>query len=299
MPEPQFVQIKTADGLTLPGLIYRAGKTKSAAIYLHGNGSASCFYSDDERGQLAQTLAQKGISLLLFNNRGAHYVKKLVVEKQGRGRGKLYGMAFEKIKECRFDIEGAVKFLSSLGYKTFYLIGESTGANKICVYHYYHRRNLIAKYVLLGGGDDVGIYYHLLGQQKFWSLLEKSKLMIKVRHGQDYIPELLNIGELFSYQGFYDLANPDGDYNIFPFYEILNKVTLSKKTLLRHFRSLTKPTLVVYGERDEYAWGKIPEIIELLKKANPRLDYSVIPGADHACSQHQKELGNIVTNWLA
>ena len=69
-------------------------------------------------------------------------------------------MTYELIKECILDIEGAIKFLKTLGYKIFYLAGASTGANKIVVYHYYRRKNLVTKYILIGGGDDVSIYFN-------------------------------------------------------------------------------------------------------------------------------------------
>ena len=38
--QPQFVEFKTKDGLTLPGLLYRGEKDKAVVIYLHGNGIA-------------------------------------------------------------------------------------------------------------------------------------------------------------------------------------------------------------------------------------------------------------------
>src|SRR3989344_1837444 len=265
MKEPIIVQIKTEDGLTLPGLFYEARGSKKAAIFLHGNGSSSVFYSDDLKGEQAKALVNKGISYLLFNNRGAHLIKKLnVQDKNRKEKRKRYGMAYEKIKDCIKDIDGAINFLESKGYKEFYLIGESTGANKICVYNFYKPRNKVSKYILLGGGDDTGIYYDQLGKGKFYRLLKEAKEKIRKHKAEDVIHELLP-DEIFSYQGFYDIANPDGDYNVFPFLEVLKKVELSKKPLFRHFKSITKPSLVVYGEKDKWAWD-IPRMIEIMKK---------------------------------
>ncbi|MDP2692008.1 MAG: hypothetical protein Q8O88_00025 [bacterium] len=81
MKTPAIVQIRIEDGLTLPGLFYEAPNSKKAAIFLHGNESSSVFYSDDLREKQANALNSKGISYLLFNNRGAHYIKKLDVQK--------------------------------------------------------------------------------------------------------------------------------------------------------------------------------------------------------------------------
>lgn len=297
MKDPKLVQIKTEDGLTLPGLLYKATRSKKVAIHLHGNGSTSVFYSGGQRGEQASTLNKAGISFLAFNNRGAHYIKGLSIIKKGRKTRKRFGMAYEKIKDCIKDIDATIKYLTRLGYKEFYLIGESTGANKICVYHYYKPRNKVSKYILLGGGDDVGIYYDILGKKRFFELLKNSKEKIKKRKGEEIIPELLP-DNIFSYTGFYDIANPDGDYNVFPFLEMIKNLKLSKKSLFRHFRSINKPILVVYGEKDEYVWGNVPRVVDILKQYKPELEYKIVKGADHGFSKHQKSLSRIMVNWL-
>lgn len=298
MQNPTLIQIKTEDGLTLPGLFYEAIDSEKVAIFLHGNGSSSVFYSDDLKQEQAKALVNKGISYLLFNNRGAHLIKKLNVrDKNGKEKRKRFGMAYEKIKDCIKDIDGAISFLESKSYKEFYLVGESTGANKICVYHHYKPKNKVSKYILLGGGDDTGIYYNELGKKKFYKLLEESKEKIRKRKGDDLICELLP-NEIFSYKGFFDIANPDGDYNCYPFLEVLRNVKLSTKKLFRYYKSLNKPTLVIYGEKDEYAWGDVPKVADILKKQRPDLDYVIIKDADHGCSEHQEELSKVISDWL-
>ncbi|MDP3995253.1 MAG: alpha/beta hydrolase [bacterium] len=295
---PDVVRINTADGLTLPGLLYKVPRSKEAVIHLHGNGSSSVFYYDDRQDALVKAFHQKGISLLLFNNRGAHYIKKLNVAKKGRTERKRFGMAYEKIKDCILDIDGAISFLRKQGFRTFHLAGESTGANKICVYHYYKPRNPVSRYILLGGGDDTGIYYNALGKIKFWKLLEAARQKIRERKGGDIIKELLP-DMIFSHQGYYDIANPDGDYNVFPFLEVMKSLKLSKKKLFRHFDSITKPTLVMYGEKDEYAWGDAPRAVNILKERKPEFDYEIILGADHSFTNHQSELARRIARWLA
>lgn len=297
MKTEMFVQITTADGLTLPGLLYEAKDSKKVAIYLHGNGSSSVFYSDDLREEQAKSLNNKGISYLLFNNRGAHLIKKLDVKKGNKEERKRFGMAYEKIKECVEDIDGAISFLEKQGYNEFYLIGESTGANKICVYHYYKPKNKVSKYILLAGGDDVGIYYSQLGKEKFDHLLKQSKEKIAQGKQDDFVAELLP-DEIFSQGGFYDIANPDGDYNVFPFLEATQGVKLSSQKLFRHFSSINKPTLVVYGEKDEYCYGDVPKAVNALKKLKPEFEYKIIKNADHVFSDQQEELSDLMANWL-
>jgi pimeloyl-ACP methyl ester carboxylesterase len=295
--QPKFIEFDTKDGLTLPGLLYEAGKRKSVVIYLHGNGSSSVFYDEAENRVLAEALSKKDTSILYFNNRGAHIIKKLYVRRGKEEERKRFGMAYEKIKDCIIDIDGAIAFLKKQGYRKFYLAGASTGANKICVYNFYKPENDVEKYILLCGGDDTGIYYDMLGKQKFWKLLETAKKKIKVKQGEEIIKEMLP-DNFFSHIGFFDIANPDGDYNIFPFYEVLRKVKLSTKPLFRHFKSIRKPTLVVYGDQDEYAWGSVPKIVEILEKYQPRMTYRVIKGADHGFKNHEKELAKMIADWL-
>lgn len=295
-----FVEFETNDGLTLPGLLYQPKNSKKVVISLHGNGGSSVFYSNQKNTVLAETFATKNISLFVFNNRGAHIIKKLNVKtKSGEVERKTYGMAYEKIKECVEDIEGAIAFLTKQGFTEFYLMGSSTGANKICVYNYYKPENKISKYILLAGGDDTGIYYNMLGEAKFNALLDKAKEKIKSGNGEEIItdPKLLS-EDIFSYLGFYDIANPDGDYNCFPFYEIINNVKLSKQPLLRHFKSISKPSIVIYGEKDEFAWGDIPKVIEILKKEQPDFVYKIIKDADHSFHGYERELSKLITEWL-
>lgn len=296
MIKPEFIEFPTKDGLTLPGLLYRGEKDKAVIINLHGNGSSSVFYDETKNRPLVSALAKKNVSILYFNNRGAYNVKKLYVRRGQKEIKKRFGMAYEKIKECVEDIDGAISFLKKRGYRKFYLVGASTGANKICVYNFYKPKNDIEKYILLCGGDDTGIYYHMLGKKRFWMLLTEAKRKIKARRGEDIVKEMLP--ELFSYIGFFDIANPDGDYNVFPFYEVLRGVKLSTKPLFRHFKSIKKPALIVYGDKDEYAWGNVHKIVEILKSQQPNLNYKIIKNADHGFQNKESQLAKIIADWL-
>lgn len=295
-----MVEFKTTDKLLLPGLLYEpAAKTKKAAIFLHGM-SSSVFYQVNRTNEVASSLLKKQITYLTFNNRGSGLVQYLNVE--GKKDGKTIGMAYESIKDCIKDIDGAFQYLKRLGYEQFYLIGHSTGANKICVYNYYRPKNSFVKYVLLGGGDDTGLAYHDLGKAKFYQMLKKAKGEISRHRGQDIPFKKLHIGtEFFSYQSHYDILNPDGDYNTFPFKERIEGIKLSKKPLFRHYKSINKPSLVVYGANDEYCYGKVPEIVTILREeaaAPNRFDFKIIEAADHGFHGQETELAKVIADWL-
>ncbi|MDP3964492.1 MAG: DUF1749 domain-containing protein [bacterium] len=292
---PHLVQFNTTDHLRLPGLLYETQDTeKGVIINLHGNGSSSVFY-DPETNIFGKQFVRSGYAFFTFNNRGAHYIKSF-----RRGSKKYrYGMAYEKIKDCVKDIDGAVKVLRRRGYRKFYLMGHSTGANKICVFQYYKKLyNPFSGYVLAGGGDDTGIYYSDLGARKFWSLLKTSR--DKIRHGQG--KELISgFHSPLSYQSYYDMCNPDGDYNCFPFLEVLKNKQLSTKRLFRHYQSIDIPTLVVYGGNDEYCYDNVPKVMTILKNKCPAPElfvWRVVPQADHSFHGRERALANIIIRWI-
>lgn len=299
--QQHLIHFETKDNLRLPGLLFEPVQpTKKVAIYLHGNGTSSVFY-DPTKIELGKELTDNAISFFPFNNRGAHLIKSLKRQTEQGAERVMYGTAYELIKECIFDIDGAIAELKKKGYEEFYLIGESTGANKIVVYNYYKPQNDVSKYILLSGGDDTGLYYDELGKEKFNEILNISKVKMDEGKGTELLPHELYSGMPMSYQSMYDTLNPDGDYNIFPYNEVMNDLQLSSKELFREYKKINKPTLIVYGGEDEFCYGKVPECVEILKKntSNPALfQFEIIKGADHGCSGKEDELHNKIITFL-
>ncbi len=296
----ELVHFLTSDKLRLPGLLYEPNKgSKKIAIHLHGNGTSSVFYSYLVE-VMAKTFTNNGLSFFPFNNRGAHLVKSLRrITQEGEERV-MYGTAYELIKEAIIDIDSVIDYLKTKGYNTFYLIGESTGANKIIMYHYYKQKNDVAKYVLLSGGDDTGLYYKQYGDELFWKILNKCKEMIKRGKGMNLVPAYI-AGYQMSYQSIYDTINPEGDYNIFPYWEIMNKLTITKKERFREYKSINKPTLVVYGQLDDSCYRRTRDCVEILKKNTVNKDlfkFEILPGADHGFTGDEEKLSNLIVNWL-
>lgn len=296
-----LIHFRSTDGLKLPGLLINPDReTKSVAIFLHGNGTSSIFYSELIT-VLGKNLTELGVAFFPFNNRGAHLIKTLWKKIGSEDVRIRCGTAFELIKDCIYDIDGAIDFLKSKGFDTFYLMGESTGANKIAVYNFYKPENAFKKYILLSGGDDTGLYYHFLGKQKFHKILEKSKLKVESGRGEDFVPQYVSNSPM-SYQSIYDTINPDGDYNVFPYNEALNILGLSQKQpLFDKFSKIKKPTLVVYGGNDEFCYGKVCECMEILKKHTNNaksFEYLMVEGADHGFHGKEEELSKIVSEWL-
>lgn len=303
-----LVQFLSEDNLQLPGLLFSPPKkTKTAAIFLHGCGSSSVFYSVARAHALAEVFAHNKIALLMFNNRGAHLIKKLNrVDDVGKEVEEVHlGTAYELIKDCVLDINGAIAYLQARGYQQLYLIGHSTGANKICVFDHHQPGNELAGYLLLGGGDDTGMIYQQLGDRAtLQKYLAQAQKKIEQGQGERFVPRAFFNG-LLSYQSFDDVANPDGEYNCFPFYEWQERVELSSKPLFNYFKQLSKPALVIYGEHDEHAPAKSgKKAVEILQQQaqtanNQLIDFAVIQDADHGFHEKETALGEAMVGWIA
>jgi len=296
-----LVHFLSTDNLRLPGLLYQPQtNTKAVALYLHGCGSASIFYSN-KMNVYAQILLSKNIAFFPFNNRGAHYMKTLKqVLPDGSEERILQGTSYELIKDCVKDIDGAVAFLQANGYETFYIFGESTGANKIVVYDYYAKNNPFTKYGLLAGGDDTGLYYDEMGKKKFYLALNKAKSEIKQGRGMKRVPKYISEYP-FSYQSLYDVLHPDGDYNIFPFNEYINKLNLSKKELFGKFKKINKKTLIMYGSDDKYCYNDVPRCIQILKDTAVNkhcFTFKIVNSCGHGFDGKEQEVAKIVADFL-
>jgi pimeloyl-ACP methyl ester carboxylesterase len=269
-PLGRLIRFDATDGVALAGLLFEPPRPNGAILWLHGTGGASVFESA-RTNMLARVFNQYRLAFFPFNNRGAHYVRRA-----GRHFG---GSAFERIRECVYDIDGAVGELRRRGYKDFTLAGHSTGANKIAVYDHYRKRNRAKRYVLVAGADDAGLLYEELGAKKFRAFLKRA-------------PSLRNTwmpGRMMTWRAFYDMANPNGDYNVFPFHPAIRG-----RRPFRFIHGISKPTLYIYGELDEFGFDT-----ELLSKhIGARGEIVVIRDADHGFSGKEEELARLIGEWV-
>lgn len=287
-PLCRLLRFEATDGIGLAGLLYEPRRrTQRIAVFLHGTGGASVFHSR-RTNLLADELTRRRIAWFAFNNRGAN----LVTKPQAGG-----GMAYERIRDCVHDIDGAVRLLRREGYRDITLVGHSTGANKIAVYDSLKRRNPIRRYVLLGGGDDVGLYYHQLGPVRFRATLRKAR---ERRRSRQLVPASISRFPM-SWRSLYDMINPDGDYNVFPFLEAFGRAKLSRRPLFRHIRGIRKPALFVYGENDQYCSGSVSRAVSTLVEAagsKPNFEFLIMQDADHGFVGHERELGALIGEWI-
>jgi len=284
-PVCRLVRFDATDDYALSGLLYEPRRrTQHAIVWLHGTGGASIF--DSRRTNLlAAEFTRRGFAFFPFNNRGAHLMRR---------NG---GMAYERIRDCVFDIDGALREMRRRGYRDITLAGHSTGANKIAVYDHRKPRNTVKRYVLLAGGDDTGLTYEQLGDRRFRAALERAR---SLKNSDELVPRALSPLPI-SWRSFYDMNNPDGDYNVFPFGEVIRARRLSRRPLFRYVRAIRKKTLVVYGENDEYCYGDVSRCVSILADAlgpKPNFELAIMADADHGFGGKEGELAALITEWI-
>lgn len=287
-PDCRLVRFEAAGGVTLAGLLYEPVRaSKHAVIWLHGTGGSSVFESR-RTNIMAEVFVSREIAFFPFNNRGS-----AIVRRAGDG---LAGSAFERIIDCVADIDAAIRDLWRRGYRDITLAGHSTGANKIAVYDHYKPRNRAKRYILAGGADDTGLLYADLGARRFHALLTKAKAM---RSSDEFAPRGAG-PSMMSWSAFYDMANPNGDYNVFPFHEVMSGTKLSSRPLFRHIRAIRKPSLYIYGDRDEYCFGDVPRCAGILSRYVSGLaEIVVMQNADHGFSGREQALASLIADWVA
>ena len=280
-PLCRLVRFTTPDGVDLTGLLFEPRRaTTRAAIFIHGMAGS---FEAKRTNILAREFASSGIAFFAFNNRGSY-----VMRRNG-------GMALEKIRDGVHDIDGALRELRRRGYRDVTLIGHSTGANKIAVFDHYKHRNFAKRYVLLGGGDDTGLAYLQLGPRRFARALQQARAK---RNSSELVP--LSISTFTqSWRSFYDMANPNGDYNVFPFFEVMRGIRLSRRPRFRHLRGIRKPTLILYGDRDEFCYGDVSRCVSILADVvGPNFELAILEDADHGFAGREAELARIIVDWM-
>lgn len=274
-PTTELVRFEATDHTRLAGVLFTPKRrTRRVVVWLHGTGGASVFETK-RTNVLGAELAARGFAYFAFNNRGAH-----IITRAG-------GMAHERIRDCVFDIDGALRELRLRGFDDVTLAGHSTGANKVAVYDRYRPRNRVKRYVLLAGGDDTGLLHAQLGPRRFAAALEKARAMIRAKRGDEFVPKSTS-PMLLTWRAFYDMANPSGDYNIFPFAGIGR---------FRHIPKIRKPALYIYGNRDEYIDDVPAAMATLAKHIGPLGEIVVLPDADHGFSDREGELAELLASF--
>lgn len=273
-----ITQVLTSDNIYLPCILYSGRDSSSTLfVFVHGAGSSSIVRNVSLFNEIAASLTRINIDFLTFLNRGGGYITKFNTKSNDPYLG---GMAYEKIGEFEYDIAAVVRWARDNGYKKIYLLGHSTGANKLAlVAEWINAQDDIVGVALIAGGDDVALQQAAM-KDRLKIVQDKANQMILDGRGLELAPHN-TLPHPISWQSVDELITDGSDYDIFHF---------KRGGRYKYVNNLAKPALVVYGSKD---FGTIIDPAAAVSKLiaqNSNLRGVIIEGADHNFTNYEKEL---------
>jgi pimeloyl-ACP methyl ester carboxylesterase len=280
------VRFSTPKGYLLNGLWFCVPRSKQAIIFVHGLGGTMFWPS------LVYKMAGQGSSLLAFNNRGHDKISKVLRQagKSGKMKRIWAGAAHEIFTDCADDIQGAVDFCRSRGFKKIILVGHSTGCQKSVYYLARAKGRQVAKVVLLCPVSD----YAEPAANNAAALKKATPVACRlVRQGRGH--ELLPTDvwpHLDDAQRFLSLYTPDSKEEIFSYF------TPSRRSAT--LQKVAVPQLVVFAEHDEYFDRPIGSVIDWFKGALAGKQYTVkvIKNAKHNFSGREQAVLHSIKDFI-
>lgn len=280
-----FQRIITKDGLELHGLLYEPDK-KTANALIHVHGWVGNFYENKFLDYIARDVTSKGFAFLTFNNRGAGIINDFIRRKKSKVDYVRIGGSLEEFKDCIFDIEAAVDFLSRKGYEKIILEGHSLGCQKATFYKYNTRDKRVSGLILIAPVDDVYFSNNTLGT-RYKESLDIAKKMIKNGKGDNPVPKWMAFYPLLNAKMFLSIKDAESDSGKLFYYA--GKLT--------EIRNINCPVLAMFGSKDDYQFNPA-EKLKLLKEKVKDCDIKLIQGAGHGFVNFEEQLSKSVADWL-
>ncbi|HVB85454.1 MAG TPA: alpha/beta fold hydrolase [Candidatus Dormibacteraeota bacterium] len=281
----------------LDGLWFGAARPETGIIFVHGLGGNAFSHHD-----YLEKLANRHTAVLYFSNRGHDTIAGLKRLKPSARKGYVYesaGVAHEVFTDCADDLQGAVDLLRKHGAKRIFLVGHSTGCQKIAYYlsragkqaRIAHRiAAQIRGAVLLCPISDYASATHDDERKRRKAEIAARKLVRRAKP-HDLLPANLWRGPIDA-QRFLSLYTPNSKEEIFTYAQ--------PKKIPRALRKVKIPMLVVFAADDEYRDRPTEEIAAWFRKnlRSPRAAIEIIPGASHSFNGQESQLAASIRRWL-
>lgn len=255
-------------GLALDGFWTRdKRKSRTLLIFVHGMGSN--FYKSKFKKTWMELGPKAGIDVFCFNNRGSE--------------GAVAGETFT---DCLADIETAMAFAAREGYARIYLLGHSTGCQKITYYQARRKDPRVKGLILAALGDDLAIARRDLGRSyKRW-LTKARELVARGKGDTKLPPECLG----FTARRFLSAVDPE--------FTEAKLFHLSGRMIA--FSRLTLPILAVFPENEQYACIPVAGAAELLATRTRSCNFTsvIISDADHSFHCRESACVNACIRWI-
>lgn len=264
-----LVEIPLSSLRPLDGFLLEGDRRYPLLVFVHG--MHSNFYRSVLKKALMQECRRARIGMLSFNNRGAEE-----------------GTNDERFKDCLSDLDAAIRFGRSRGYRSFVLAGHSTGCQKITYYQAVRGEDAVRGLVLLAIGDDLAIMKRDLGKN-FSSWVRRARA--QVRRGAGSVPLGAPVIPPFSARRFLSIADPDEtEARIFDF----------ERGALDHFRRVRCPVLALLAGVDEYETIRPRDMIARLRAGyrGSWFEGGMVKDADHGFHGMERHVAKVISGWV-
>lgn len=276
-----LVRIATRDGVWLDGVVCEPrGRRRAAVVWVHGLGSVFSSGQPLTR-ELSRRLNAAGIGYFKLNTRGHDVVAR-------RGR-LLAGAAFERFGQSVADIRAMVTFARQCGYRQIVLAGHSTGANKVLHYAARARDRRVIGIVLAGPVSDVAAEARRVGARELHRRVTAAERIAR-RDPDGLVPRAWGF---WSAQRYLSLYRSGGIEDVFPYYRPNARWTT--------LRSVRLPVAAILGGGDEFLDRPAAEVIDAFRRNAVRtrsFTGTVVPRARHGFQGHERQLADLIADWV-
>ena len=268
----EICTFKTADNERLHGALLTPEEAPSDLALLFVHGVAMNFYLPP-LFVFGKELAERGFHNFVINTRGHDWISR------AGNLTQFGGSAYENLEDCLPDLDAALGFLKTQGYRRYVLIGHSLGAIKSIIYQGTRQRPDVAGIVSCSAPRQ--FYSERVARQPgFRDLIEKAEAMVAEGKGEELIP--VGVG-----------STP----GIFTARSHVNKYGRDDNNDCRPYaKRLGCPLLAIVGSAEpKFFWDYAQEIVD---GAGSNGTCRLVDGANHFYNQHTSEIVEIIYQWL-
>lgn len=283
----------TKDGLNLLGCYWgneTEHKKDCCIVFTHG--MFDNLLENTFAHILGEELSKNGYGFIFGHNRGYGVINNIIKKdpKTKKTSEKIIGSTFENFGEAIYDVELWLDEARKLGYSKIILAGHSLGCLKNLYYISKKGFSWINGFIFISAPDSSGLIERSGEFEKMFVEAEKNigngrakKILLKKMLGVFPISSrtLLNLRKGGIADVFPLVENPE-DFGI--------------------FSKINKPILMVAGEKDSIFVNSFEDDIKILRekaKNCPDFTGKLIKGATHRYIKKEKELTEVVTDWVS
>jgi len=262
--DTEILTLKTADGVRLQGVVFRAVRPKAVALFLvHGYGGN--FY-EAYFPKLAEAAVHAGYDTLALNMRDHDA-----------------GPKKSSFTDNQADIAAGAAYLRELGHKRLVLLGQSMGTNRVLYYEAASGDQDIAATILVSSPGDLFEWNAWqFGKERARATVDEALNLQRTGHEEELM--LVDLGPLgkalYTARYLLSMRGPERLSNPY--------VNVAK---------VKNPILIVQGGADKLIAPDIGKRLQMA--AGPAAVLASIEDASHSFENHESSLSEKILTWLS